>query len=156
VVAVIGQRVAADLRPGIAHRAEDDRARRARLLARGLETRGGPVGFHDRRVDVGPANALYAERALLHHAPRAHGDVRIHRHLLGLRHLLGVIQEIEAANFVGTVVGAEPGADAAVVDHFVQSVRAVNGRVDRADVLTGRILAVLTEHRLDADARLRS
>ena len=53
-----------------------------------------------------------------------------------------VVEEVEAADLVRAVVAAVAGADAAVVDHLVQALVAVDGGVHRADVLARRVLAV--------------
>ena len=105
------------------------------------------------RISASP-NALHAVRALLHHPARAHGDVGVVHHRHGWPSRLVIVEEVEAPDLVRAVVRAEPRADAAVVDHLVQPVVAVDRRVDRADVLAGRLLAVLAEHRLDEHPRV--
>src|SRR5207245_10150542 len=63
-------------------------------------------------------------------------------------------QEVEAAHLVGTVVGAVARADAAVVNHVVESVAAVDRGLHRADHLARRGLAVHARHRLEKDLRI--
>src|SRR5690606_26654143 len=114
------------------------------------------TGPNRRAFDAGAnlrrADALHAVRAFLHHAALPHGDLGISLHARG-RLVARVLEVVEAAELVGTVVRAEPRPDAAVVDHLVQAVGAVNGGVHRTHVLAGRHLAVLAEHRLMHDAR---
>ena len=66
---------------------------------------------------------------------------------------VGVLEEVEAAHFVRAVVRAVPRADAAVVDHVVQALGAVDGRPDRADQFARRVLAVHARHRLEVGSR---
>ena len=58
------------------------------------------------------------------------------------------IEPVEAADLVRAVVGTVSRAHAAVVNLLVQSFLAVHGRQHRADVLAGRVVAVVAEHRL--------
>ena len=67
---------------------------------------------------------------------------------------LRIIEEIKPAHFVRTVVRTVSSADTAVISHYVESVLAVNGRVDRANGFTWRILAMLTGHRLENHLRM--
>src|SRR5262249_14434156 len=132
---------------------EGDRLGRARLLAGGRDPAvlHAPVG----RGAVGvlfrlPArlvDALHAPGALLHHTAAADRDVRVQLHLVRLRERLRVVEEVEATDFVRTVVGAVARSDAAVVRHVVEAFRRVRGGADRADALAGRVLALLAEHR---------
>ncbi len=66
---------------------------------------------------------------------------------------LGKGEIVETAHLVGTVVGAEAGADAAVVDHDVQAFLVVHGGTDGADDLARRPLAVLAQDRLQQHVR---
>ena len=59
-----------------------------------------------------------------------------------------VEQEVEAPHLVRAVVRAVARAHAAVVDHVVQALVAVDRRRHRAHHLAGRVLAVLAHHRL--------
>ena len=80
-------------------------------------------------------DTLHAEGAFFHDPSGTHGHVRIQHqttHFVVLRWIdileliIPVIAEpVEAAHFVGTVVGAVAGADAAVVDLLVQTFVAV-------------------------------
>src|SRR5690606_20370961 len=109
----------------------------------------------DARLDLGGANSLHAVGAFFHHAPLPDRDFGIVHHLECLWLVRNVVSEIvEAPDLVGAVIGAEPRADAAVVDHLVEPIRAVHGGVDRANVFAGRHLAVLAEHRLRQVLRL--
>ena len=99
-------------------------------------------------ADARVVDALHAVRALLHDAAAAHGDVGVEHHLEHVRLRILVEREVEAPHLVRAVVRAVPGADAAVVDHVVQAFVVVHGRVDRADDLARRLLAVHAEHRL--------
>ena len=67
--------------------------------------------------------------------------------------LLGKGKVVEAAHLVGTVVGAEPRADAAVVDHDVQALLVVHRGADGTDDLARRLLAVLAQHGLEQHVR---
>ena len=67
---------------------------------------------------------------------------------------LVVIEIIKTAHLERTVVRAIPGADAAIVGHYIETVLAVNGGVHRADCFARRVLAVLTRHRLIDNFRI--
>src|SRR5206468_6380568 len=62
---------------------------------------------------------------------------------------LVVIEIIKSPHFVWAVVRTKSRADAAVVSHHIEPVLAVNGRVDRANGFTWRVLAMLAGHRLE-------
>ncbi len=64
------------------------------------------------------------------------------------------IVEIEEAHVVGAGIGAKARADAAVVDLRVQPFGRVIAGVGGADRLAGRLVALLAQHRLKADARV--
>jgi hypothetical protein len=86
--------------------------------------------------------------ALLHHATGTHSHVRIAGDgPTAFRLSEGV--EVETAGFVGTVVGTEPRADAAVIDHDIQSLFVVHGGADRADDLARSLFAMLAHDRLE-------
>src|SRR5258706_9640065 len=93
-------------------------------------------------------NSLHAERAFLHHALSAHGHVGIELPVqrLGESVLrtggLAVTKPIEVANLVGTVVGAVPRSDAAIVDLNIQSIGRVISRVHRTHRLTRSVAAL--------------
>ena len=64
---------------------------------------------------------------------------------------LVVIKEVEPAYLEWTIVRTVACADTAIVSHHVETVFAVNRRVNGADSLTRRVLAMLTRHRLMHD-----
>ena len=105
-------------------------------------------------LDLRGVDALHAVRALLHHAARADGDVGVAHRLERRRVVVGVVEEVEAADLVRAVVRAVARADAAVVRHVVQAVVAVRGGLDRADRLARRVLALHARHRLVEDFRV--
>src|SRR5437868_1012985 len=124
------------LQPGDAARriveiAEHDRVGRTGLLACGLDfaVANAPVLLF--RFDPRAVDSLHAVRAFLHHAAAADGDVGIPAKLQARCVPVLIEEEIEAADFVGTVVLTVPRADAAVVDHVVETFMAVNRRGDR-------------------------
>src|SRR4029079_3037336 len=137
------------LRVRVVQRAEDDGAGRAALLASGEQLAVLDRASLDARGDALALDALHAVRALLHDAARADGDVRVHAQLARGRVVLDVVEEVEPPHLVRAVVAAVAGADAAVVDHLVDALVAVDGGVHRADVLARRGLAVLAGQRLD-------
>src|SRR5205823_13842886 len=102
----------------------------------------------DARGNLRLPDALHAERALLHHAAFADRDVWILDEAFHIADARVVVEPIEPTDLVWAIVRAEPGSDAAVVDHLVEAVAAVDGRFDRADVLARRLLTLLAEHRL--------
>src|SRR5207253_3095764 len=81
------------------------------------------------------------------------GHVGITLELELRRVVVGVLQKVEAANFVRAIVRAIPRADAAVVDHEIQPGAIVHGRGDRANQLARRVLAMHARHRLVQDSR---
>ena len=141
VVARIGLRLhdPARLVPKIS---ELDRRGRAGLLAGRLDVAVTKLASGELRIDLHPIDPLRAVGALLHDAPRADRDVRVHRELEDVGRVLGEVEEIEAAHLVGTVVRAVAGPDAPVVDHHVEALRVVDGRGHGADLLAGSVLAV--------------
>src|SRR5262249_32513662 len=124
------------------------------LLTRGLQLAVADRPIRNPALDPRALDPLNAVGALLHHPAGPHRHVRIHHHLLRRGLVLGVMQIIEAANLVWTIVGAVARAHAAVVDHLVEALVAVDGGVDRADVLTGSAFAVHARDRLHNHARL--
>src|SRR6185312_15389842 len=93
------------------------------------------------------AGALHAVGALLHHAAGADGHLGIPG-LARPRVRGAVVEEIEASDLVRTVVGAEPRADAAVIDHDIDALRIMHCRVHRADHFARCVLALHARHRL--------
>src|SRR5260370_3476792 len=127
---------------GIIGVAEDDGLRRAGGLAGGEDfaIADGTIllfGFDARAVD-----ALHAIGALLHHAAAAHGNLRVAHQLELWRLPILETQEIEAADFVGAIVGAVARADTAVIDHVIQAFGAVYRGADRAHLLTRSVFAL--------------
>jgi len=102
---------------------------------------------------LGAADALDAEGALLHDSAASHRHIRVQLVVQRFGPVVGV--EVEDPHRVGAVVAAVAGPDAAVVDLPVQPVRVVVARVNRADRLAGRVLAMLAEHRQKAHPYLR-
>ena len=72
----------------------------------------------------------------------------LRKQLQALGFEIAVQEKIEAAHFVGTIVRAVAGADAAVVDHVVQPLIAVRRRTHGTNQLAGRVLALHAWHRL--------
>src|SRR5580700_2408259 len=101
------------------------------------------------RFDARVVDALHAVGAFFHDPAAAHGDFRIAQELK--RRCLPILEaeKIKAANLVGAVVRTIARADAAVVNHVVQAFRAVHGGADRADLLAGRVLALLARDGLE-------
>src|SRR5579871_235392 len=137
---------------GIVDVAENDGARRARLLAGRLQ-----LAFVPALVDLAPlalgvdaplVDALDAVRALLHHPAAAHAHVGVAHQLVLRRVPVLEQQEIEPPDFVGAVVRAIARAHAPVVHHVVQAFGAVQGRAHRADQFAGRVLTLHAGHRL--------
>ena len=111
---------------GIVHVTKHDRLCRTRLLAGRLDLTvadGQSLAFG---FDFALFDALHAHRTFFHHASTAHGDVRIECQI-EQRVVVRIVEPVEAADFVGTVVRTVPRADTAVVDLLVQSFAAVNG-----------------------------
>src|SRR5579864_8507551 len=130
-----------------------DVSERDRLGGAGLHARRDNLAVGDAAIflfglDLGGVDALNAVGAFFHHAAAAHGDVGIAQAVETLHIPIRVQQEVEAADFVGAVIGTVAGADAAVVDHLVQAVAAVNRGRDRTDQLAGRVLALHAGNRL--------
>ena len=68
--------------------------------------------------------------------------------------IVGVLEEIEPADFVRAIVRAIARADAAVVNLQVQPFVIVERRADRADQFAGRVFALHARHRLMAHRRV--
>src|SRR5207245_10629052 len=105
--------------------AEYDRPAQACLLAGGEDLAVADPPLLQPRVDPRPLDALHAIRALLHHPPRAHGDVGVEGHLLGIGVIGRIREEVEPPPLVRAVARAVPGSHAALVDNAVESVVAV-------------------------------
>src|SRR5258708_34800808 len=61
---------------------------------------------------------------------------------------IGVVKIIKPPNFIGAVIAAIPGSDAAVIGHDVETFAVMGSGCYRKDRLTGRIFAVLAWKRL--------
>src|SRR5271163_1012715 len=107
------------------------------------------------RFDARVVDALHAVSALFHNAAAANSDLRIALELERRRFPILEAQEVEAAHFVGAVVGAIPRADAAVVDHVVEAFGAVYGGTDGANLLAGRVFALLAGDGLEEGFGIR-
>src|SRR5579862_3292451 len=95
---------------GIINVAENNRIRRTRLLARGLQFAVLNLALFALGINAMLVDALYAVSTLFHDAAAAHGHVRIAHHLV-LRSLPVLEQQkIKPPHFVGTVVRAVAGA----------------------------------------------
>src|SRR6185437_15260709 len=125
---------------------EDNRVRRARLLACGLQFRNRLllclVGRRLFECDTRVRNALHAVRALLHHTATADRYIRIALHLQLRRVPILEKHEVEAPHFIGTVVGAVPRPYAAVVNHVVQAFGGVRGRADWTNHFARRVFTL--------------
>src|SRR5207244_1291959 len=108
----------------------------------------------DLRLDFGRADALDAVSAFLHDAAAADGHLRVTPQLEAFGGIVGVREEVEAPHLVGAVVRAVARADAAVIDHVVEAVGAVDRRAHRADQLTRGVLALHAGHRLEEGLRV--
>src|SRR4029079_1574630 len=97
--------------------------------------------------------SLRAIAALLHHAARAHSDIRVLYRLLGFGKL-AVVVPVEAAHLVGAIARAGACADAAIVNHLIDTLRRMRRGMNRAAHLARRLLAVHARHRLEQALRI--
>src|SRR5256714_10534234 len=144
-----------DAAVGVVHVAEDDGLRRARLGAGSLNlaiAHPSPLAL---AIDLGALDALYAVGAFLHHAATADRDFGVAQQLQRLCVEILVEQEVEAPHLVRAVVRAVARADAAVINHVVETFGAMHRRADRADDFARRLLALLTWQRLIVSLRVR-
>src|ERR1044071_4157689 len=160
-IRTLAAHVLRDLAVRIVEIAEYDRVGRADLLTRGLD-----LAVLDRlarpvRGVLGGGDPLDAQTALLHHAARAHRDVRVehqaaHRigHVVVEPRVLGVVVPVEPPDLVWAVVGAIPRSDAAIVDLLIEALGAGRRREHRTHGLARRVAAVLAHHRLVDDVRV--
>src|ERR1700722_3380382 len=136
--------------------AEGDGGGRARLLAGGDDFAVGNGAIFLVGLDARRGDALHTEAALLHDAAGTHADVGIAHQgqaLVAKVVHIGIEQEVEPPHLIGAVVGAIARAHAAVVDHGVEAFGRVHRCADWADLLTGRVFAVLAHHGLEEAAR---
>src|SRR5579872_6991025 len=111
---------------------------------------------------------LYAEAAFFHHTAAAGDHIRVEHHtgkivihredngieltddllvlVVGEAVGAGIVGPVETSYFIRTVVGAIAGPDTAVIGHLIQPLAAVVGGIHRANVLTGSVVAMLTQH----------
>lgn len=155
--------------------AEDDRARRANLLASRADEAIGHLNIvrsaiHNTRLhflsDLGILYTLLTEGALLHYAAHANRNFRISAHtdkLRGGAHLFLIrakwtfvevpdfapvpIEKVKAANFIRTIVCAIASAYATIVGHYIKALLIVHSGVDGAYLLAWCHFAVLAHHR---------
>ena len=143
--------------------AEHNGLGRTALLAGGLNFAvvEGAVAFALRR-DPRVFDPLDAVGAFFHDAAHPHRHLRVllHPEQLGKRlaeevgfverfeHAAIVVEEVEAAHFVGTVVGTIARAHAAVVGHHVEAFLAVRGRGDGTHFFARRVFALHAQHGL--------
>src|SRR6185437_3621930 len=153
LVVALGRLALRYLDVGVVQIAEDDRVRRAGLLAGGDD-----LAVLDRAVflvrrDLGLLDALHAVRALLHDATRADRDIRVAHELEALGVEVRVEQEVEPSHLVHAVVLAVARADAAVVNHHVQPLGRMHCRAYRANLFAACVLALLAHHGLEVRTR---
>ena len=119
-----------------------------------VSTSSAPIGRLSRSASIRAAAIRCRQNVHFSITPRARtvtsGLRAIRRPLL----FGGEGEVVEAANLVGTVVGAEPRADATVVDHHVQPFLIVHGGANGADDFARRLLAMLAQHRLEQNSRV--
>src|SRR5262249_22210940 len=108
----------------------------------------GGTGF-----DVRRAQPLHAVRTFLHHAAASHRDIGVPAKLQAFRCVVRKLQEVEAAHLVRAIVGTVARADAAVVDHVVETIGAMDRGYDGAHQLTGSVFALHTGDGLDKGPR---
>ena len=111
-------------------------------------------------LDLSRFDTLRAEGALLHYTAHTHCDIWIRIHLFQLRLVnwaewtlieftdlaLVPVEEVKATDLVRTVVRAVASTHAAIIRHRVETRSVVYRRIDWANLLTRRILTVLTHH----------
>src|SRR3989475_5187511 len=145
---VIGARRAGEPHHGallILEIAEGDRSRGARLLACGQDVAVPDGALRVTRVVLARDDALNAHRALLHDPELTDRHIGVQLHVERRGEL--VLEPVEAAHVVGTVVAAVARAHAAVVDLPVQALLGPVGGEDGADRLARRALTVLAAQR---------
>src|SRR6266446_2154396 len=98
-------------------------------------------------VDFGVLNALDAISAFFHYTATAYCNFGIAHQFICWSIPVLVQQEIEAPNFVWTVIRAVSGTDTAVINHVVQALRTVNRGMHRAHRLAWRVFTMHTRHR---------
>ena len=126
----------------------------------GAEFRRFSGGVIDRPISLGidsrAIDTLHAVSAFLHNAPTAHCDVGIFLHVQGELGMVIVLEKVETADFIGTVVRAVTSSNAAVVSHFIEAFIGVAGGFDGADDFTRGVFAVLAGHGLEEHFGIRA
>src|SRR5205823_6014645 len=79
------------------------------------------------RLDFGAVNPLDAVAAFFHYASAANTHVRVPRAKKTLGIPIRVEEKVESPHFIRAVVRAITRSNASVIDHFVQTLRAVYG-----------------------------
>src|SRR5258708_6116754 len=92
------------------------------------------LGLYFRRPD-----ALHAISAFLHDAAASNRHLRVVKQFHALSGEVGILEEIEAPNFIGAVIRAVTRADTAVIDHVVEPIIAVHRSANRTDHFTRRL-----------------
>ena len=128
--------------------AEDNRLGRTGLLASGHDLAVAHLAIFFFRADLRLIDALHAVGAFFHNAAGAHRDVRIMQELGALRFKVAVQEEIEATNFIGTVIRTVAGANAAIVGHVIEPFVAMGCRMNGTNQLARSIFALHARHRL--------
>src|SRR5205807_1687233 len=146
---------------GIFQISKDNSFRGTSLLAGSLDLAIYKVALALQRNVLAQLNSLDAQAALLHDASGPHNHIRIQHqaaqrtfHVEIKGWVFGVVVPVEAPHFIRAVVGAVPGADAAVVHLLINAFRAGSGGQHRADRLARGIAAMLTHHGLVDGNRL--
>src|ERR1051325_5873645 len=129
--------------------AKHDRFDRARLLASRCDLTILHATILFFRLNLRRVDSLHAVSALLHYATTAHCHIRISLELDQWRIEVAELIEIEAPHFVRAVVRTVTSADAAVVNHLVQTFVAVCGRGYRADQFARRVFTMHARKRLE-------
>src|SRR5690606_10744641 len=138
---------------GIVDVTENDCAGRASLLARRHQLAVADRPVLDAGSDAGCTDPLDAICALLHDAAPSNRDLRIENIVRRREWKPGIIEPVETAHLVGTVVGAGPCADASAVGHLVEALARMHRCIHRADELARRFFAVHAGHRLKIGLR---
>src|SRR3989454_7589874 len=125
--------------------AEGDRSRGARLLAGGQDVAVPHGALRVTRVVLARDDALNAHRALLHDPELANRHVGVQLHVERRGEL--VLEPVEAAHVIGTVVAAVSSPDTTVVHLTVETFFRTIRRKHGTDGLARGDLTMLAEHR---------
>ena len=123
-------------------------------------------------MNLGLLDALDAIGALFHNATHTHGNVGVLLHLWEIGWVLRqfsrsersfvvvaslaliVVEEVETADLIGTVIRAIAGADATIVSHGIKTLVVVHGGVGGTDGLARSRFAMLTSDTHKGDLRV--